>query len=391
MMKKLAYIMSMIVLLIPMLMFPLEVKAEAKTLKDLYDELSKLENELKEINNDKSLTEEQIQQIQQNIKSIDREVIAIEKTIAEIEKEIKRLEQDIITRDKEMKELMKYYQFSIGENLYLEYAFGAASMTDFIYRLAIVEQLMKHNERLIDDMNNMIVEQEKKSEELVTHQENLKIKKKELFQEEFKLGDRARELQHGIISLSQEIADAKETISNYEKMGCKPYQTLEECTKLYGDVTFARPTEKGKVTCDWMCYTNHRAIDIGGSEIWGDPVYPAAAGRVVFIRWGASCGGNYLVIQHKVNDKYYATRYMHMKTINVSLYQQVTRDTVIGTVGGETGGTDKCTTGPHVHFQINEGIYGGDYRFFSDYGQNPRKYISFPPSNVWFYDRYTKF
>ncbi|NLM63321.1 MAG: hypothetical protein GX190_03300, partial [Mollicutes bacterium] len=162
-MKKLAYIMSMIVLLIPMLMFPLEVKAEAKTLKDLYDELSKLENELKEINNDKSLTEEQIQQIQQNIKSIDREVIAIEKTIAEIEKEIKRLEQDIITRDKEMKELMKYYQFSIGENLYLEYAFGAASMTDFIYRLAIVEQLMKHNERLIDDMNNMIVEQEKKS------------------------------------------------------------------------------------------------------------------------------------------------------------------------------------------------------------------------------------
>lgn len=389
-MKKLGYIMLMIVVLLPMFLFPINVQASKKTLKDLYDELTKLENELKQVNEDKTLTEERIKEIKQNINSIDREVIVIEKTIVEIQNEIVKLNEDIIAKDKEMKELVRFYQLSTGENMYLEFAFGASSMTDFIYRLAVVEQLMKHTDQLITDMHNMIATQEKKSKELAIHQENLAVKKKQLFEEQFKLGDRVRELQHGVLSLSQEIADAKTTIKNYEKIGCKPNDYLEDCTRVNGDIMFARPVKRGRITCDWMCYTNHRAVDIGGG-IFGEPIYAAAAGRVVLIEWGSSCGGNYLVIQHLVNGQYYATRYMHMQTINVSLNQEVTRDTVIGTVGGATGGVDQCTTGPHLHFQVAEGIYGKDIRSFSDQAKNPRYYVNFPAGDGWFYDRYTKY
>ena len=167
-------------------------------------------------------------------------------------------------------------------------------MTDFIYRLAIVEQLMKHNERLIDDMNNMIVEQEKKSKELVLHQENLAVKRKQLFDEQFKLGDRISELQHSVISLSAEIADAKQTIKNYEKLGCKPNELLSECIKVKGDVAFIRPTLRGKITCRWTCELNgsiyyHKAIDIGG--ITGENIYPAANGTVVhYLLWDSTSG-----------------------------------------------------------------------------------------------------
>lgn len=43
-------------------------------------------------------------------------------------------------------------QISEGDNVYLEYIFEATSFTDFIYRSAIVEQLTKYNDELIDDM-----------------------------------------------------------------------------------------------------------------------------------------------------------------------------------------------------------------------------------------------
>ena len=89
-MKKLGYIMLMVVLLIPMLIIPTDVRASRKTLKDLYNELLKLERDLEKINNDKTLTETQINQIKQNIKSIDREVIIIEKTVEDIHQEINK-------------------------------------------------------------------------------------------------------------------------------------------------------------------------------------------------------------------------------------------------------------------------------------------------------------
>ena len=200
--------------------------------------------------------------------------------------------------------------------MYLEYAFGAATMTDFIYRLAIVEQLTNHNNQLIDDMNEMIVSQEKKSKELAIHQENIIIKRKELFNEQFKLGDRVQALYEDNRSVSDEIADAKATIKNYEKLGCRPNDILEECSRINSDVSFARPLLQGLITCGWLCYKNHRAIDLGGG-IYGEPVYPTAGGRVVGIIWGSTCGGNYVIIQHKINGKYYASRYMHLSKIYV--------------------------------------------------------------------------
>ena len=47
---------------------------------------------------------------------------------------------------------------SKGENVYLEYVFQAKNFTDFIYRGAVVEQLTKYNDELIDDMYKKIEE-----------------------------------------------------------------------------------------------------------------------------------------------------------------------------------------------------------------------------------------
>ena len=49
--------------------------------------------------------------------------------------------------------------------MYLEYVFTATDFTDFIYRMAIAEQLSDYNEKLISDYEDLIIENEKKKEE----------------------------------------------------------------------------------------------------------------------------------------------------------------------------------------------------------------------------------
>lgn len=390
MIKKFSYAVLMVVFVIPMFVSPVNVKANGKTLRDLYNNLSKLEKELDEINSDKSMTENRINQIKGNIQSIDKEVIDIERTVENIHTEIKQLNDDIIAKDKETKEFVKYYQLSTGENMYLEYAFGAKSMADFIKRLATAEQFINHNNKLIDDMNELITSQEKKSKELAVHQQNIIVKRKELSEEQFKLGDRIVTLYKNTQSVSQEISDAKKAIKNYENLGCRPNDLLSECIKVNGDKSFARPTLRGRVTCGWFCYPEHRAVDIGG-YIHGENIYPVANGRVVDITWGSSCGGNYVTIQHNINGKPYASRYMHMLKIYVSFNQVVSKDTVIGTVGGAPGGVDKCTDGSHLHLAIAQGTYLQDFWSFAARAVNPRNLINFPAGNGWYYNRYERY
>ena len=62
-----------------------------------------------------------------------------------------------------------------------------------------------------------------------------------------------------------------------------------------------------------------------------------------------------------------------MLTVNVKTGQTVTSNTVVGTVGGGRGTSswDKCSTGPHLHFAVAYGWYGGtgsnSYSSYSTY------------------------
>lgn len=396
MLKKLNYIILMSIFLIPMFIQPLNVSANGKKLRDLLENLDRLEQELKKINNDKNLTESRINQIIGNVERINNEVVSIEKKIVEISNEIEQLNQDIIEKEEDIKKLVNFLQLSAGENAYLEYAFGAATLTDFIYRLSIVEQLTKHNDKLINDMNEMIESQKQKSKDLAQHKVDIKVKRETLIAEQFKLGDKISILAENSLSKTEEIADARKTIRNYEKLGCKPNDLLVECTRVNSDVAFARPLTAGVITSPYSyryhpitgVYHQHLALDIANST--GTPLFPTANGTVVHIGF-STCGGNYVTIQHVVNGKYYASRYMHMNRVYVSVNQKVTRDTQIGTVGGGES-YDRCSTGSHVHFQIAQGVYAQDfYSFTTPHTIDPATLINFPPLGIWFTSRYRKY
>jgi murein DD-endopeptidase MepM/ murein hydrolase activator NlpD len=399
--------MLVIVLILPLVIFPEDINALNETLQDLIDNLNDLEQRLEENAFDKELTEERRKQIEKNIIKLGFDIKAVEENILKLQDDILKLNEDIKDKDKEVKQLINFLQLTSSQNVYLEYAFGATSLTEFIYRFSIVEQLSKYNETLINNMNDMIKDKDDKSKGLQIEKKKLEQKKRDLGVEQEKLGERMNFLDEDARSLKEDIEDARKTIDNYKRLGCGPNDILEICSRIPDDSDFLRPLNQGYITSPYGIRDNplnpgkgdyvwHYAIDIGGNST-GTPIYSTAAGRVVLVRHAqtpsipnSSCGGNYVIIQHKINDVYYASRYFHLNKILVVENQEVTSNTVIALVGGGEN-YDRCTTGPHLDFAIAKGIYSQDFFYFREpYTLDPTTVINFPSLGVWYNNRYEK-
>ena len=393
MVKKVLCLLLIIVLAVPTVLFPLSVTAvDNRTLQDLLNEVNAMQEKLNSVEDTKKLTNQQIADITKSISTISQDLTNIENEVIQLGIDIELLNVDIVEKDAQIKKLINFLQVTNGESMYLEYAFGAKTLTDFIYRVSIVEQMTKYNQELIDEMNNKIIEKNQRTVDLENKTTELQNKKASLAVEKAKLGDKVYSLYEEEQDIQKDITDAKKVIQNYQKMGCKPSDKISECAMIPQDTAFSRPTLKGQFTGLYGSQKNplgsgnryHHAVDIGGNSM-GTPVYATAAGTVVRVYTvprpnvkNSSCGGNYVIIQHNINGVYYASKYQHLHSVNVKENDKVSKDDIIGAIGGGES-YDYCTTGPHLHFQLAKGIYAQQfYSFVEPYSFNPASYIKVP-------------
>lgn len=380
---------------------------EAKSLKTLKEELEVTKKKAQENANKKKFTEQEIKNKKAKVSSINNEISQIEKETENLTKEIERLNDDIIEKQEEVKKIINYYQVSSGESAYMEYIFDAADFTDFIYRLAIAEQLSTYNDKLVDEYNEMIKQNENKKKDLANKKISLNNKQKELEKELLSLDTQLGEILEENVTIEEDIASQEEVIKAWEKKGCKLTEDLDACqTRLAQQnsayvltgTKFARPTANGTVSANYGWYypwgqkTWHYGMDIAGTG-HGANVYSVANGRVSYITRKANCGGNMLYIEHTINGVNYTSGYFHLATINVSVGDYVTINTVVGTVGGNPAYEtwDRCSTGTHLHLQLGSGHYdstkSGYYTKFTAKAFNPRDVINFPREGGYFKDR----
>jgi murein DD-endopeptidase MepM/ murein hydrolase activator NlpD len=89
----------------------------------------------------------------------------------------------------------------------------------------------------------------------------------------------------------------------------------------------------------------HAGTDFAAGS--GQPIYPAADGRVIFASWRGGYG-NYTCLSHGTyQGKGLSTCYAHQSRILVGVGQWVRRGQVIGRVG-----TTGASTGNHLHFEV---------------------------------------
>lgn len=385
MMKKI--IISLFTLLFVIFQFfPVNVKA--KTLRDYYNELSEIEAKMNQTQEQKAATESKIREYSAQILASQEIIAKSQEEITIAQNKIYELNIEIEEKKKEINSLLQFKQIASGDNVYLEYVFGASDFTDFIYRSAIVEQLTQHNDELINEMYDLIEQNKKLTKEL---EEKIEVEKKatEEFQQmlaanQISLDDLADEERYN----SDSIAAKKEEIRYLEENDCGMDEEIAVCVEIPLATGFIRPLTIGEITDEfgireahpiYGTRRGHYGIDIGAA--WGNNVYAAATGKVAYTIENytpGSGGGKQVILYHNINGTIYTTVYMHLSSINVTMGEFVTSNTVIAHVGS-TGGS----TGPHLHFEIHYGESDSSGTAF-----NPRNMVSFPPLDGWFSSRY---
>lgn len=391
-MKKLITILS-VILIVSLFIFPNVVNA--KTLQGLYDELAEMKQKKAEEDQNKEDTENDKISTNQEIQTATKEIEKCENEIEEARVKIEELNKEINTKEKEIDDLMNFLQKSDNGNTYLEYIFDATTITDFIYRSAIVQQLTKHNDDLISEMYDLIEENKDLQIELKDKKAKQEDLIKSLNKKLISLNATLDDLDEIQVELVDQIKAQEESIKYYEDAGCGLNQDTRDCISIPYSIGFTRPLGYGRISSNFGSRldpitkkpSTHRAVDIAGNTE-GTPIYASAAGVVKTRLVRASCGGNALYIEHNIKGVTYTTVYMHLLRFNVSVGDVVSVNTVIGYVGGgststKRGGYDKCTTGAHLHFGIAKGDYG------SMSYEDPRDYIYFPPLGYYYwYTRY---
>lgn len=111
-----------------------------------------------------------------------------------------------------------------------------------------------------------------------------------------------------------------------------------------GAGNFRYPVDNAGITCGWLCYSGHTAMDVRNVYDRYGAVYAADSGTIIVNDYH-SINGYWMEIDH---GNGFVTYYGHM---NEPGYLEVGESVEKGQVIGQIGMTG-VATGPHVHFEI---------------------------------------
>lgn len=350
------------VICISLLFIPGIVNAES--IHDYRNKIKVIEAEKAESENKSAEVQKRIDSANAKINEITRQIVQARKDQDSTRQEISELDKKIDSKEKEIKDLVSFYQISDNDNFYLKFVFGADSFEDFIYRFSVAEQLTEANDKLVDEMNNLIKENEKKIKELKNQEKELVVLNGQMAEQVKLLGVKKKKIADESLDADEEIKALKDQIAFFKKEGCNETQDVTTCSINAPSTSgFILPTPYGYVTSYYggrihpvyHVASYHDGVDIAAST--GTTVMASGTGKVIYSY--ASSGSEYggfgrtVLIAHNVNGKSYTTLYGHMSRVVVREGQIVQRGQKIGEVGS-TG----VSTGPHLHFQT---MYGNGY------------------------------
>ena len=373
--------------------FIIPKSTNAQTIQQFEDEVAKYTAQLQAKKNAIAKNDQEVAEIEEKIKSIQSEIKTLQQEITNLQAEIDKANIEIERKTAQSKKLIEYYQVSNGENSYLEYVFGATSITDMIYRISVVEQLTEYNDNLMKELQNLIEQNKIRQTELDQKQKDLNAKQKELEEEQAKIEKDTAAIKESMPSVEQQIKSAQANVKYYKALGCGQNEDILQCQyrieqarssssggssggSIPSTNGFYRPMEYGYVTQGYGGYGGHLGVDLSSSNK-SIPIYPMANGQVFFK--GYDCYGALVVkIKHNYNGRYIYSTYAHMRSFgNISKGQYISYATSIGNMGS-TG----WSTGPHLHLEITTCDWnaggGCSYATYKKSTINPFSLISIP-------------
>ena len=382
-------VLLFILLILTVIIIPKDTYAV--TLKEYEDAVEKYTKELQEKEAKIAKGKEEIEQVKKNIADTESKIEEAEKEIERLQQEIEESNKKITKKNNESKKIMEYYQIENGNNAYLEYVFGATSITDMVYRMSVAEQLTEYNDKVMKELKRLIEENTKKKEELAKKEEELKELRAKLESEKERIEQEVSGVEGTVPSTKGQIALYQQRVDYYRSKGCKSSDVIgvtcdipPKVSSGGGNVTagaiigpngFRFPVNGGRIS--WG-YGNggHKGVDI--TRGCGTPIYAIAPGTVYYKGNTLDNYGAYMVlIVHNVNGRLVFSQYAHVQP-NIPVYvgQFVDTNSIIAYMG-----TTGYSTGCHLHLEMAHDYgwaYNGTYRQYTSHIISPWTYVPSP-------------
>ena len=289
-------ILTSVIIFTLVVSFLLSPKVHATTLKEYEDAVNKYTKELQEKEAKIAKNDAEVAQIKARISQIENEIAAALKEIEQLEIEIDNSNKEIAKKEDESKKIMEYYQLSEGENAYLEYAFGAQTITDMIYRVSIVEQLTEYNNQVMHELEELIKTNQQKTEELANKNKELDKLKDELQDQKERIQADTDSILETVPTVKEQIRVYQEQVNYWKNKGCKSNDILGvtcavppkvsssgfAASDIIGANGFRLPMDHGYLTQNFSGKGGHMGIDIGSTNK-SEPIFPIANGLVIYV------------------------------------------------------------------------------------------------------------
>lgn len=355
-----------------------EVEAQQAELKKENEELQQKIDALKE---DEAKALEYQAALEEKIDLTERKIDASRESIQLMDEKIEELEKKLEASRKESENTIETFSkriralYTAGSISTLEILLSADSLTDFSMKTEMLTAVSRHDQELLDKIEDYLERTQKDREELQEMREEEARVKEELEAAQKELVSLHEENDAAIADLESKQAMARETIEQNEQEDAALEAELQQLIEQRNEEERKRKEQAaqggggvlpgpvspgmsdsfnptwplpgvgyGNITGHYGdMYFNgpHNGLDIGAA--YGTPIVASQAGQVLSAEFHWSWGNNVLIWH---NDQF-ATRYAHMSSIAVSAGQYVEQNQIIGYVG-DTGEA----FGYHLHYEV---------------------------------------
>lgn len=346
----------------------------AKSVSELKQDLA--ENKKKSEQTKKEIKQKQEEQREQKAKKdvIDHEIATLQSDIdiiqgvidekdAEIaakNAEIEAIEVEVEKTDKKLKKRMKI-MYESGTTSYIEMIFSSKGLSDLFTRISIIESIVKHDNKIINDYKNQI-NTINEAKQIIENEKNEQVEARGLLEgKRTELKAKQAEQQQIIDSISGDINELKKQEAEMEKADREIQAKINAAlnTSEQKNVTYSG---NGKFAFPLASYTRisspygyrihpitgtrklHSGIDYAAP--YGTAIYAAEDGVVLTSGWINGYGYT-ITINHGGGI---VTLYAHCSSLVAKAGQKVTKGQLIARVGS-TGNS----TGNHLHFEVKVG------------------------------------
>ena len=341
-------------------------KKLANTNADLADSQALLKNMKSQVDN----ARQQLENINQRLSSLNSQISGKNSEIAAKESAISQKEANIQDASDKLNERLRALS-KRGNLSSVQMMLSTEEYAEYLIKSKMLERIAVNDQKALNDMEAELTKIKADKSALETDKQALADRKKQEQTLQNEASAKKKEMETLYKAIQAEEKKILAQASNYEAQIKKNKQLLDDIDKEIKKIIASKSNNNSQYsgTMFWPVPTvrnissgfgsrwgtTHRGIDIanGSIPIYGEKIYAAESGTVIYSNYTSTWGGGYgyyCIVDHGLDSKgrRISTLYAHTSKMYARVGDKVTRGKTVLALAGDTGNV----TGPHLHFEV---------------------------------------